>query len=202
MLDSSVLNVLAVPNLQGERFFWEIENSQIDWVEGEDSLQHQVETLKRTYNGQQVLIGSSFGGLAAWMFAAEQCTPHLNGLILIDVLPDLASFPNHRALAFTVLSKLPQRLSQYIYNQYRSRQGETSVQMRDVLLRVRSIQKRFPSPYFPVPTLVVSTNKHFHQQWKQMSQEHDLLSVQEKTNLSVQINAWVKGLDQGGRSAF
>ena len=195
MSDNSFLRVLGVPNLQGERFSCEIDNSQVDWVESGNSLQQQVETLKREYNEQQLLIGRSFGGLAAWMFTALQCPSQLKGVVLIDVLPTIEAFPNRRAIGFAVLDKLPQRIAQYLYNQYRSRQGEVSVQVRDVLLRVRSIQEEFPDPYFPIPTLVVSTNMHFHNEWKQLSKEHDVLSVQEKTNLSVQINTWVRDLD-------
>ena len=191
----SLLRVLAVPNLQGERFSCELDDSQVDWVDSANSLKHQVEILKREYNGQQLLIGSSFGGLASWMFTAEQCPTELKGLILLDVLPKLDVFPNRRAIGFTVLDKLPQRISQYLYNQYRSRQGETPVQVRDVLLRVRSIQEEFPHPYFPVPTLVVSTNSYFHNEWKQLSVEHEVLSVQEKSNLSIQINRWAENVD-------
>ena len=197
MIDNSTIRVLAVPNLQGERFSCEIENSQIDWVESANSLKHQVEMLKREYNGHQFLIGSSFGGLASWMFTARYCPTQLKGVVLIDVLPTIDAFPHCRAIGFAVLGKLPQRISQYFYTQYRSRQRETSVQVRDVLLRVRSIQEEFPDPYFPIPTLVVSTNLHFHNVWKELSREHDFLSAQEKSNLSVQINAWVENLDMG-----
>lgn len=202
MFDNSVVKVLGVPNLQGERFSCEMDNSQVDWVDSAKSLKHQVEILKREYNGHQILIGSSFGGLAAWMFTALQCPYQLKGLVLIDVLPTIDAFPNRRAIGFAVLGKLPQRIAQYIYNQYRSRQGEVSVQIRDVLLRVRSIQEEFPDPYFPIPTLVVSTKRHFHNEWKQLSKEHDVLSVQEKTNLSVQINTWTENLDIGGSSVI
>ena len=202
MSDNSFLRVLGVPNLQGERFSCEMENSQIDWVESANSLQHQVETLKRGYNGQQLLIGSSFGGLASWMFTARYCRTQLKGVVLIDVLPTIDAFPNRRAIGFAVLGKLPQRISQYFYNQYRSRQGEVPVQVRDVLLRVRSIQEEFPEPYFPVPTLVLSTNLHFHNVWKQLSREHDLLTVQEKNNLSVQISTWAEDLDICGSSVI
>ena len=195
MIDNSFHRVLGVPNLQGERFSCEIDNSQVDWVDNANSLKHQVEMLKREYNGQQLLIGSSFGGLASWMFTARFCPTQLKGVVLIDVLPTIDAFPNRRAIGFAVLGKLPQRISQYLYTQYRTRQRKTSVQVRDVLLRVRSIQEEFPEPYFPVPTLVLSTNLYFHSVWKQLAREHDLLSVQEKSILSVQINAWLEDLD-------
>ena len=178
MNDSSFLRVLAVPNLQGERFSCEMENSQIDWVKDTNSLPHQVAALRQEYNGQQLLIGSSFGGLAAWMFAAEHCPITLKGLVLVDVLPNRTSFPKRRRVGFSILHHLPTRLSQSIYNQHRRLQGQPSVQVSDILQRIRSIQQDFPKPHFPVPTLVVSTNTYFHDKWQELSQSHVMLTAQ------------------------
>ena len=77
---------------KGERFDFEIENSQVDWVASANSIQLQVDILQREYNDQQFLIGSSFGGLASWMFTADQSPTELKGLILLDVLPNLDAF--------------------------------------------------------------------------------------------------------------
>ena len=75
MEESSAIRILAIPNLQGETFTVEIDHSEIDWVSIEDSLQLQVEAITKEYNGHQILIGSSFGALASWMFWSKMFAP-------------------------------------------------------------------------------------------------------------------------------
>ena len=192
MSDRIPTTILAIPNLQGERFSFEIENSQVDWVDSAHTLQHQVDKLKTEYNGQQLLIGTSFGALAAWKCVVEQCPPTLKGVILIDVLPSLDVFPKRREIGFSVLTRFPSRISQLIYNFYRSIQNRMPTEVTEVLSRVQSLQKEFPHPCFPIPTLVVSTNRHFHDVWRQMSKDHNRLTVQEKSTISIQIQQWVE----------
>ena len=192
MSDRIPTTILAIPNLQGERFSFEIENSQVDWVDSAHTLQHQVDKLKIEYNGQQLLIGTSFGALAAWKSVVEQCPPTLKGMILIDVLPSLDAFPKQREIGFSVLARFPSTISQLIYNFYRSIQNRMPTELTEVLSRVQSFQKEFPHPCFPIPTLVVSTNRHFHDVWRQMSKDHNRLTVQEKSTISIQIQQWVE----------
>ena len=177
------------PNLQGERYPCGTDENQIDWVSSETSLKLQVASIADQYNGHNLLIGCSFGGLAAWLFAAESCPVDLKGVVLIDVLPTLDVFPKRKRVVFSVLQRLPTRISQSIYNQYRNHQKQSPVQVRDVLLRIRSFLKYFPEHSFPIPTLVVSTNTDFHDVWTEIALNHQLLTVQEQTTLSVQVSS-------------
>ena len=189
------MGVLAVPNLQGEKYPCGRGEDQIDWVLSETSLKAQVASIANQYNGHELLIGSSFGGLAAWLFAAEYCPLDLKGVVLVDVLPTLNVFPKRKRVVFSLLQRLPTRISQTIYNQYRNHQKQSPVQVRDVLLRIRSFLKYFPEHSFPVPTLVVSTNTDFHDVWTEIAIDHELLTVHEQTTLSVQVSKWLREMD-------
>ena len=192
MIDNSTIRVLAVPNLQGARFTFELENSQVDWIESANSLQQQVDILQREYSGQQLLIGSSFGGLASWRFTAEQSPTELKGLILLDVLPNLDAFPKHRQFTFGLLTRLPESIAQSMYHFYRTVQKNPPVDVLPVLERVRSIRCHFPDQNFHVPTLVISSNIHFHNEWEILSDGHSLLTTQRKTDCDIQIRQWVQ----------
>ena len=187
--------ILAVPNLQGERYPCGRDENHIDWVPSETSLKSQVESIANQYNGHELLIGSSFGGLAAWLYAAEYCPVELKAVVLIDVLPTLDVFPKRKMVVFSALHLLPIPISQSIYNQYRNHQKQSPVQVGEVLLRIRSLQQNFPRHSFPIPTLVVSTNRHFHEVWEQIAIDHELLTVQEQTRLSVQVSKWLREKD-------
>ncbi len=186
--------VLMVPNLQGERWLSGIAGAQMDWVPSEQTLLGQVGTISQVYNGQELLMGSSFGGLSAWKFVAEHCPPTLKGVVLNDVLPRMDRFPTHRAIVFGVLNKLPNRMSQLVYDVYRRRSGQRSVDVVTVLQRLASIHTEFPQPRFPLPTLVLSSNPQFHRVWLDLAKVHPQVSAQEKQDLSLQIKKWADGL--------
>lgn len=190
------MKIIAVPNLQGERYPFEIQSAQVDWVNCETTLVQQVQSLSQEYNGHELLIGNSFGGLSAWVFATEQCPAELKGVVLINVLPNLHAVPIRIRLGVSVLHRLPSRLSQPLYNLYRRFISKSPVEVKEVLSRVRSFQESFPEPYFPVPTLVVSTNRHFNNLWKQISVGQDLLTVQELGDLSIQVSKWLQSLHE------
>jgi len=187
--------VLGVPNLQGERYPLRISKMNIDWVSSETTLPSQVHSIAKAYNGQELLMGSSFGGLAAWMFTAEYHPPELKGVILIDVLPNIELFPKRKAAVFAILEKLPSPMAQVIYDVYRKRAGQESADVVAVLERVQSIQREFPKPDFSLPTLVVSSNHTFHRSWRERARVHPLLSVTEKGDLSRQVVEWIDGLE-------
>ena len=184
-------SILAVPNLQGERYPCGRDENHIDWVPSETSLKSQVESIANQYNGHEMLIGSSFGGLAAWSFAAEYRPVELKGVVLLDVLPTLDSFPKRKGILFSIVQRLPTRISQTIYNQYRYHQNQRPVPVKDALDKVLSLQQNFPRHAFPIPTLVLSTNVQFHHVWKKKSIDHELLTAQEQKTISVQIGKWL-----------
>ena len=185
---------LGVPNLQGERYPLSISQVSVDWVPSETTLPSQVHSIAETYNGQELLIGSSFGGLAAWMFAAEYHPPELKGVVLIDVLPNIELFPKRKAAVFALLDKLPSQIAQGIYDVYRKRAGQESADVVAVLERVQSIQRGFPKPCFSLPTLVVSSNRTFHQSWREMASVHQHVFATENRDISRQVAEWIDGL--------
>lgn len=185
---------LGVPNLQGERYPLSISKVCIDWVSSETTLPSQVHSISETYNGQELLMGSSFGGLAAWMFAAEYHPPELKGVILIDVLPKIELFPKRKAAVFTVLEKIPSQMAQGIYDVYRKSAGQKSADVVAVLERVQSIQRGLPKPCFSLPTMVVSSNCTFHQSWREVASVHQHVFATENRDLSRQVVEWIDGL--------
>lgn len=204
---------LCVPNLQGDEFTVTVENGQVRWVAIEASLSKQVERLCTEYTDQDILIGSSFGGLAVWKYAQTQHSTFniqystmLRGIVLIDVLPSIQSFPRWRKLGMRLATHLPHRLVQPVYTAYRmsvrergssntSNTSKTSKKIKDsvatILQRIQSIENGFPSSKFPVPTLVLSTNGSFHQQWLELSHTIDALTAHKKTDPSQQISDWL-----------
>lgn len=182
---------LGVPNLQGERYPLSISQVGVDWVSSETTLPSQVHSISEAHNGQELLIGSSFGGLAAWMFAAEYHPPELKGVILIDVLPNVDLFPKRKAAVFAILEKLPSQMAQVIYDAYRKRAGQESADVVAVLERVQSIQRGFPKPCFSLPTMVVSSNRIFHQSWREMASVHQHVLATENRDLSRQVAEWI-----------
>ena len=194
---------LCVPNLQGDRFKLSVENGQVRWIAMEASLSEQVERLCMSYNDEDILFGTSFGGLAVWKYAQIQHPTMLRGMVLIDVLPSLQSFPRWRKLGMKLAAHLPHRLVQPVYTAYRMSVGErgssktskTPKKLKDsvatILQRIQSIENGFPSSRFPVPTLVLSTNGSFHQQWLELSDTLDALTAHKKTDPSQQIRDWL-----------
>lgn len=189
------VRVLAVPNLQGERWFSGLGGCHVDWVPSTTRLSCQVDAIVEAYDGHNLLLGSSFGGLASWRFVAEKRSPELRGIVLVDVLPKIELFPRRKAAVFAVLAKLPSQMAQVIYDVYRARSGQESADIIAVLERVQSIQNEFPRPCFSLPTMVVSSNHIFHQSWIEMARMHQHLSVTEKRNISGQVIEWIDGLD-------
>ena len=189
---------LCVPNLQGEQFKLSIENGQVRWIAMEASLSEQVERLCMSYNDEDILVGTSFGGLAVWKYAQIQHPTMLRGMVLIDVLPSLQSFPRWRKLGMKLAAHLPHRLLQPLYTTYRMSVGERPKSpmipkdsIATILQRIQSIENGFPSSRFPVPTLVLSTNGSFHQQWLELSHTIDVLTAHKKTDPSQQIRDWL-----------
>ncbi len=159
MEESSAIRILAIPNLQGERFTVEIEHSQIDWVSIEDSIQLQLKAITKEYNDHEILIGSSFGALAAWMFTTKHCPSNLKGIVLVDALPSIDSFPKWKLLGLYTNSFLPNRIRLSIYNFYRLASGNSVTQdITSILSRIESIIEHFPEQKFPIPTIVLSSN--------------------------------------------
>ena len=190
---------LCVPNLQGEQFKLSIENGQVRWIAMEASLSEQVERLCMSYNDEDILVGTSFGGLAVWKYAQIQHPTMLRGMVLIDVLPSLQSFPTWRKLGMKLAAHLPHRLLQPLYTTYRMSVGEQPKNpmihkdsIATTLQRIQSIENGFPSSRFPVPTLVLSTNGSFHQQWLELSDTIDALTAHKKTDPSQQIRDWLE----------
>ena len=193
MEESSAIRILAVPNLQGERFTFEIDHSQIDWVSSEASLQLQVETISKEYNGHQVLVGSSFGALAVWIFAANQYPSNLKSLVLIDVLPGVENLSKWRLMALSTIPFLPTRITQTIYDAYRKASGQSEkTNFKKIFGRLVSIIEHFPEPKFPLPTLVLSSDEGFYEQWNILSHLHENLHSQKVVDPSKQISEWLK----------
>ena len=193
MKHRSQISILSVPNLQGEYFSFAVENCPQYCVPVEDSLPDQVECLLREYNNHSLLIGSSFGGLAAWTFSAEQCPNGLKGLVLIDVLPSLDYFPRWRLLGVHLSPLLPKKLTQSIYNKYRLVCGQSDDHnLEKISRRIHSVIEKFPVQEFPIPTLVLSSNKRFHKEWLRLSNSHKQLSAQRINNPSNQITKWLQ----------
>lgn len=189
---------LCVPNLQGEQFKLSIENGQVRWIAMEASLSEQVERLCMSYNDEDILVGTSFGGLAVWKYAQIQHPTMLRGMVLIDVLPSLQSFPTWRKLGMKLATHFPSHLLQPLYTTYRMSVGERPKSpmipkdsIATILQRIQSIENGFPSSRFPVPTLVLSTNGSFHQQWLELSHTIDVLTAHKKTDPSQQIRDWL-----------
>lgn len=194
-MSQRLYRALGVPNLQGERYPLSISQINIDWVSSETTLPSQVHSIAETYNGQELLVGSSFGGLAAWMFAAQHHPSQLKGVVLIDVLPSIALFPKRKAAVFTVLERFPSRMAQVIYDVYRKRAGQQLADVVAVLDRVASIHQEFPQPSFAQPTLVVSSNHTFHLSWRERASAHQNVFARQKRDLSRQVIEWIDSLE-------
>jgi pimeloyl-ACP methyl ester carboxylesterase len=200
-MTARMTSFLCVPNLQGNPFTPTIENGQIRWVTMERSLSEQVERLCTSYNGEDILVGTSFGGLAVWKYAQTQHPNMLRGIVLIDVLPTIQSFPTWRKLGIKMATHLPNRLVQPLYTAYRMSVGERPKSSKihkdsvaTILQRIQSIQNGFPSSKFPVPTLVLSSNLSFHEQWLTLSRSIDVLTAHKKTDPSQQIRDWLESI--------
>ena len=193
MEESSAIRILAIPNLQGETFTVEIDHSEIDWVSIEDSLQLQVEAITKEYNGHQILIGSSFGALASWMFVANQCPNNLKSIVLLNVLPGVEHFSKWRLMALRTIPLLPTRITQTIYDAYRKASGQSEkTNFKKIFGRLVSIIENFPEPKFPLPTLVLSSDEGFYEQWNILSHLHENLHSQKVVDPSKQISEWLK----------
>lgn len=166
---STIPSILCVPNLQGQQTP-NLAGVEQAWVPPANTLPAQVENIQATYGEHPILIGSSFGGLAAWKFAYTTHSQTLQCLILIDVLPTLSVFPSWKSGLLNLANYLPHTILQSSYTLYRQIQGEDqSVDIDAVLSRIRSFQKDFPQPIFPVPTMVLSTNHTFTRVWRQIA---------------------------------
>lgn len=120
-------------------------------------------------------------------------------MVLIDVLPSLQSFPTWRKLGMKLVTHFPSHLRQPLYTTYGMSVGERPKSpmihkdsVATILQRIQSIQNGFPASRFPAPTLVLSTNGSFHQQWLELSHTIDVLTAHKKTDPSQQIRDWLE----------
>ena len=141
------------------------------------TLNQQCQSIDAAYRNHSVLLGCSFGGLAAWKFAITPPST-LQHLILIDVLPNLMLFPKWKRLALNLIPWFPPMLTQGIYTNIRRVQGQNpTVDIQQVVRRIQSFEEDFPPNIFPVPTLVLSRNPTFHQAWIQLAHSHTNLTT-------------------------
>lgn len=155
------------------------------------TLTQQCQAVKAAYQKHSVLLGSSFGGLAAWTFATTPPST-LQRLILIDVLPNLTLFPKWKRLALNLIPHCPPMLTQGIYGAVRRVQGrDPNVDIQDIVQRIQSFEDHFPHNIFPIPTLVLSRNPTFHQAWVPMSHAHANLTTWSLNDVESQISDWI-----------
>ena len=152
------------------------------------TLTQQCQAIQAAYQNHSVLLGSSFGGLAAWTFTTRP-PPTLQRLILIDVLPNLILFPKWKRLALSLIPHCPPMLTQGIYGVVRRVQGrDPNINIQAIVERIQSFEEDFPTHLFPIPTLVLSRNPTFHQTWVQMSRAHTNLTTWVLNDVEQQIS--------------
>lgn len=155
------------------------------------TLTQQCQAIQAAYQKHSVLLGSSFGGLAAWTFATMP-PPNLQRLILIDVLPNLMLFPKWKRLALNLMPHCPPMLTQGVYSGVRRVQGrDPNVDIQAVIKRIQSFEEDFPPNIFPVSTLVLSRNPKFHQAWIQLAHSHTNLTTWVLSDVEQQISDWI-----------
>lgn len=187
-------NILCVPNLQGERYNIDNVTYQSSWVDAKSTLTEQVEAIRLAYRDERILIGTSFGGLAAWQYGSQYQPPSLQGIVLIDVLPSMTQFPWWKQQALRVIPYLPSGLLQPLYHAMRYRQGLPPAAVHVVMQRINSFRTAFPAYHFPVPTLVLSKNARFHQTWCDIAERHPV-SAERYQHPAAQIEAWMSTID-------
>ena len=191
----SIDSILAVPNLQGHKEELQLKDVSMIWVSPQDGLEEQVEAIRLEYTNQSILLGASFGGIAAWQFSLENSPEALRALILMDVLPSLQAFPQSKRMAHRVLQRVPLSIAERGYRALRRSQGDIKpVVFASIQSKIESLFASFPRSYPTLPCLILSENPQFHAEWRSISKNRPWLQVQMRGNTERQITQWLSSV--------
>ena len=188
-------SILCAPNLQGEQTFLQLNNAYLQSAPIKESLNAQIKELQRLYQEHHFLLGTSFGGIAAWLFLLREHPQKVQGLILLDVLPSLAYFPRRKRVGYQLVKNIPSRIIHTLYTALRQQQEYSGdLDIKHMFSRVQSIYDHFPTTLPQLPILVLSKNQKFHEEWSKQAKAHPFLTAQRIKHPSLQIDDWLNSI--------
>ena len=193
MSSSFPSSILYLPNLQGtylpmESQCFDIQKARIGY-----GLQEDLKLLEEQYQGQQLMLGVSYGGLLAWKYAVQYSPPELRGVILIDCLPSIAVFPRWRRTALMLSNRTPLIFQVGMYQFYRLLRGDLRSDSYSVIrCRLNSILMDFPRGFPAIPVLTLLSSDRFVEGWTEQAEQNPQVMVSHYSRENMQLDMCIQ----------